>query len=167
MKKNFLNLALAAFVAVGTVAYTGCGKKGCTTEADDNYDAAATEADPEACDETATVAKFEGSWTGQPGSYPFTVSQTGEVDYQVNVNTNFGLLNQNQTAQLLPTNIKATVSQNQGTIASQAIYNGNVTGTISFNSTTSMTVNYTLSGFPIPTDPNDDVNGTYTETLSK
>lgn len=162
MKKNFINLAMAALVAFGTVAYTGCGKKGCTTEADDQYDATATEADPEACDEAATVAKFEGSWVGQPGSYPFTVSQTGEVDYQVNINTNFGLLDPTGTTQLAPTNIKATISQEEGTISSQDFYDGSVQGTINYNSGSSMTVNYTLSGFSA-----SGVNGTYTETVSK
>lgn len=162
MKKNFINLAMAAVVAFGAVAYTGCGKKGCTTEADDNYDATATESDPEACDETSTVAKFEGSWTGQPGSYPFTVSQTGENDYQVNINTNLGLQNQAGTDLLTPTNIKATISQEQGTVASQAFYDGNVTGTINYNSSSSMTISYTLSGFS-----SVGLDGSYTETLSK
>lgn len=166
MKKNFINLAMVAMVAVGTVAYTGCGKKGCTTEADDNYDSAATEADPEACDEAATAAKFEGSWTGQPGSYPFTVSQTGEPDYQININTNFGLLTVGGLQQN-PTNVKATVSQNEATIAATPIYDGQVSGTVSYTSGNSMSITYTLSGFPIPADPNDDVNGTYTETVSK
>lgn len=160
MKKNFINLAMVAMVAVGTVAYTGCGKKGCTTEADDSYDSAATEADPEACDEAATVAKFEGNWTGQPGSYPFTVTQTGEPDYQINISTNFGLEN-DLGVQHAATNIKATVSQNEATIDATSIYDGSVQGTVTYNSGNSMTVNYTLSGFDA------SVNGTYTETVSK
>jgi hypothetical protein len=163
MKKNLMNIALAAVVAFGAVAYTGCGKKGCTVEADDNYDALATEADPDACDETATVGKFEGNWTGNPGAYPFTVSQTGEPDYQFNISTNFGLLNENGTAQLNPTNVKATVNQNTATIALTNIYNGSVSGTITYASANSMSITYTLSNFPASAE----VNGTYTEALTK
>lgn len=163
MKKNFINLAMVAMVAVGTVAYTGCGKKGCTTEADDNYDSAATEADPEACNEETTSGKYEGSWTGNPGSYPFTVSQTGEPDYQININTNFGLMNSTNTAQLTPTNVKATVKQDKATIALTNIYDGSVQGEITWNSSSSMAISYTLSNFPATAG----VNGSYNETISK
>ena len=163
MKKNFFNFAMVAVVAIGAVTYTGCGKKGCTTEADDSYDSAATEEDPEACDESATVSKFEGSWIGQPGSYPFTVSQTGEVDYQFNINTNLGLLAAGGLTQLSPTNIKAKASQKEATIASQTFYDGRVSGTINYNSGSSMSITYTLTDFPTSAD----VNGTYTEAISK
>jgi len=167
MKKNLFNFAMVAVVAVGAVTYTGCGKKGCTTEADDAYDSAATEADPDACDESATVSKFEGNWIGQPGSYPFTVSQTGEVDYQFNINTNLGLLATGGLTQLPATNIKATADQNKATVASQTFYDGKVSGTINYNSGSSMSITYTLSEFPTPSNPDDDVNGTYTESISK
>lgn len=147
----------AALIAFSAVTVTSCSKtKGCKEQKDDKYDAAAEETDATLCNETATVGKFEGNWVGQPGSYSFMVSQTGEADYQFSISTTFGLTGVNAAT------IKANVTQKTATIANQPMYEGTVAGTITYVNSSSMNVNYTLAGFTTA-----GINGTYTESLSK
>lgn len=164
MKKNFINLAMVAMVAVGTVAYTGCGKKGCTNEADDKFDSAATESDPEACDPTATTNKYVGSWTfaiGGSSSNTYTGSVTNNGDYKLTLTTNFGL-----TGGVAPFNVPLSVSQNTAT--SSAVQVGGVgNGTVTVDefkyiSANSSTIKVTYAGFA-----NASINGTYTDNGTK
>lgn len=145
MKKNFLNLALAAFVAVGTVAYTGCGKKGCTTETDDNFDAAATESDPEACDAAATDGKFAGNWTFTIGSSTDTYSviiSDASADYVITANTNLGL--DGTTAVNASLNVDQSIATAAGTFS---IGNADISGlTLTYTSASSATLSGTISG---------------------
>lgn len=141
MKKNFINLAMAALVAFGTVAYTGCGKKGCTTEADDNYDATATESDPEACDPSGTVSKFEGDFQGTEtcgsgtDAYTLTISPSAS-DYTILVKN---LYNVGSTFSL-----SATVSQNEVTIANQTVSGITVSGSGTLSGNT-LSLSYSIT----------------------
>lgn len=156
MKKmmNLKALSLVAFVA-GSLTLNSCDNVKCDEARDDNYESTTNE-----CNETATVAKFLGNWTGNPGSYPFNV--TAGTDYTVNVSTNFGLTDANNN-QLTPANLNGwSVTKNQATLTSATLYNGTVSNaTLSSISASSATVTYTLSGF------GSGVDGTYTEALSK
>lgn len=142
MKKNILNLALAAFVAVGTVAYTGCGKKGCTVEADDKFDADATESDPEACDPAATVAKFAGTFsatetcTSGNDAYTITIAASGSSEYTILITNMY-----NAGSTFI---INASVDQNAMTIANQTVLGVAVSGSGTINGN-SLTVTYTVS----------------------
>jgi len=142
MKKNILNLALAAFVAVGTVAYTGCGKKGCTVEADDKFDADATESDPEACDPAATVAKFAGTYsvtetcTSGNDAYTITIAASGSSEYTILITNMY-----DAGSTFI---VNATVDQNEITIANQTVVGVAVSGSGSINGNT-LTVSYTVS----------------------
>ncbi len=141
MKKNRVNLFLIAALMLGSFAYTGCGKKGCTVEADDNFDALATESDPEACDPTGTVSKFVGSYSGvetcTSGNDSYTLSITASAnEYTVLL----GNVYDAGTGFV----ISAEVNQNTITITNQTVQGVAVTGsgTLSGNI---LTVNYTLS----------------------
>ncbi|MBE2247551.1 MAG: hypothetical protein IAE67_09860 [Candidatus Competibacteraceae bacterium] len=156
MKKVMMNFKTLGVVAVLTAAFaiSGCNSAAkCTEDRDDNYNSTTND-----CNETATLAKFLGNWTGNPGAYPFNV--TAGTDYKINVSTNFGLTD--GANQLTPANLNGwSVSQNQASLASATLYNGNLTNaTVSFTNSTSMTVTYTLSNF------GSGVDGTYTEALS-
>jgi predicted small lipoprotein YifL len=162
MKKNFINFAMVAMVAFGTVAYTGCGKKGCTTEADDKYDSAATEEDPEACDPDGTTSKFTGPWTftiaGSANTYSVAVTKTG--DYAVTLFTNFGLNGVNAF------NIPLTI--NQSTASSSVVdVAGTGNGDVKVDefrviTTGSASLKATFSGFTTTS-----INGTYTDQGTK
>lgn len=157
--KKLRIFGFAALVAVGAVSMNSCGKtKGCMTAADDNYDALATE-DDGSCDEAGTSGKFVGNWTGTPGAYPFNVSIGTADDYMINVSTNFGLVDGSGN-QLTPANLNNwTVVKNQATLSSATLYNGTVSGTVSYVSASSMSVTYTIAG-------GTAADGTYTESLS-
>jgi len=164
MKKNFINFAMVAMVAVGTVAYTGCGKKGCTTEADDNYDSAATEADPEACNPTTTTNKFVGAWTfaiGGNANSTYTGTVVNNGDYKLTLTTNFGL-----TGGVAPFNVPLSV--NQSVASSEAVQvSGTGNGTVKveefkYITANSSTIKVTYAGFV-----NAGINGTYTDNGTK
>lgn len=152
--KNAKTLGLMAVLAAAFTISSCNNAAKCTEERDDNYNSTVNE-----CNETATVAKFVGNWTGTPGAYPFNV--TAGTDYKVNVSTNFGLTD--GVNQLTPANINGWgVSGNQATLAGPVdLYNGKLSNaTLSYISASSMTVKYTLSDFGA------SIDGTYTESLS-
>lgn len=157
MKKMVLNVKILSFTALiaGSFAISSCNNVKCNEPRDDNYESTTNE-----CDEAATVGKFTGNWTGTPGSYPFNV--TAGTDYKINVSTNFGLTD-NSGNLLAPTNLNGwNVSKNQATLSSANLYNGTVNNaSISFISSTSATVKYTLSGF------GPGIDNEYTESLTK
>ena len=163
MKKNFINLAMVAMVAVGTVAYTGCGKKGCTNESDDKYDSAATESDPESCDPEGTTNKFVGSWTfaiGGNSSQTYVGTVTNNGDYMLTLTTNFGLDG------VAAFNVPLTVSQSTASSESVDVA-GTGNGTIvveefKYISASSSTIKVTYSGFATP-----GIDGTYTDNGTK
>lgn len=163
MKKNFLNFAMVALVAVGSAAYTGCGKKGCTTEADDKFDSAATEQDAGACDPNGTTNKFTGSWTFAIGgnaqdTYVGTVTNNG--DYKLTLTTNFGLTG------VTAFNVPLTVNQSSASSTSVqvgGVGNGTVTvDEFKYLTSTSSSIKVTYAGFTATA-----INGTYTDQGSK
>lgn len=141
MKKNFINLAMAALVAFGTVAYTGCGKKGCMTETDDSYDATATEADPDACDPTATVSKFVGTFAGTEtcasGTDAYTITITSSSN-------EYTILVKNLYDAGTDFTLTASVSQGEITIANQTVSGATVSGSGELSGST-LTINYTIT----------------------
>lgn len=141
MKKNFINLAMAAMVAVGTVAYTGCGKKGCTNEADDKYDTAATESDPEACNPTGTVSKFVAQYQVTEGCGANTDT------YNIGItasSTEYGIVVSNFYN--VGSSVTGKVKQSTFTIDSQSLgATYTVSGSGSLSGST-ITINYTISG---------------------
>ena len=157
MKKSFLNVKtfVSSVIVLGALTISSCNQVKCNEPKDDNYNSTT-----EQCDESATVGKFKGNWTGTPGAYPFNV--TAGTDYKINVSTNFGLTD-NSNNQLIPANLNGwSVSGNQATLSSASLYNGTVSNaTISYINSSSATVTYTLSGF------GTNIDKTYTETLSK
>lgn len=144
MKKNFLNIAMAALVAFGTVAYTGCGKKGCMNEADDAFDSAATESDPEACDVAGTDGKFVGNWTftiaGTSDQYSVNVTDAS-ADYSITANTDLGLNG------VSPVNATLSVVKDEATNSSFTIGNATISNLrFKWNSNSSATLSGTISG---------------------
>lgn len=141
MKRNFINFALAAVVAVGAAAYTGCGKKGCMNEADINFDASATESDPEACDPSGTVARFVGTFSGTEtctsGNDAYSITITASANEYFILVAN--LYNAGSTFV-----VSASVSQNQLTIANQIVEGVTVSGSGTLNGN-ALTITYTLS----------------------
>lgn len=144
MKKNFINLAMAAVVAFGTVAYTGCGKKGCMTTTDDKYDSAATESDPGACDPSGTDGKFVGNWTftitGSSDTYSILVTDAS-AEYVITGNTNLGLNG------VSAVNVSLNVDQDAATNSSFTIGNATISNfRFEYASSSSATVSGTISG---------------------
>ncbi len=153
MKKTLINLALAALLGFGAVTISGCGKeKGCTDERADNFDSAAEE-DDDSCDETATVGKFAGIWKFG-NVYEINITRSGE--YRVSVTSDFGFNGVN------PTSVNGSVSQSTITIPNQSLYQGNISGTITYVNASQITFVYTLSGFGA-----SGGDGSYTDVLTR
>lgn len=141
MKKNFINFAMAALVAFGTLGYSGCGKKGCMTEADDSYDASATEADPSLCNPTGTVNKFVGTFQGTEtcgsGTDAYSITITASSNAYTILVSNLYDAGSSFT-------VSATVSQSSITIANQTVNSVAISGSGSISGNT-LTVSYTLT----------------------
>ena len=146
MKKNFLNFAMVALVAIGSAAYTGCGKKGCTTEADDKYDASATESDPQACSPSATVGKFVAQYNvtencgTTPDTYQIAIAASSSNEYGITISNLFdaGVVT------------SATVNKSNLTIDSQTFgtqYSISGSGNLA---TSTITINFTITGGATP-----------------
>lgn len=134
MKKftlSFGALATAGLIAFSTFTFTSCSKtKGCKTPEDDNYDAAAEEADATKCNPTGTVSKFLGNYTGSEsctsGSDNYTIEiVTGSSDYSIKIKNLY-----NAGATFV---INANVSQKNITIPNQTISGITINGSGTLN----------------------------------